>query len=54
MISIVMYAFRATGFDIKKFDFAKDLEELDIETKDNEEFEVNLELETDKYQRKFP
>lgn len=49
----VVVAIRATGFNIKKFDFAKDLEELDIETKDNEEFEVNLELETDKYQRKF-
>lgn len=52
-ITTVIVAIRATGFNIKKFDFAKDLEELDIETKDNEEFEVNLELETDKYQRKL-
>lgn len=52
-IACIMTAIRATGFNIKKFDFAKDLEELDIEEKDSEEFEVNFEFETDRYLRKF-
>ncbi|MDD3340661.1 MAG: hypothetical protein PHN72_00450 [Bacilli bacterium] len=42
---------RATGFDIKKFDFNKDLEQLDIEEADNEEFEFNVEFEEGKYKR---
>ena len=60
MISIIVQAIpciitsiRATGFNIKKFDFAKDLQELDIESDDNEEFEVSLDVETDKYKRKY-
>lgn len=52
-IPCIVVAIRATGFNIKKFDFKKDLEELDIEKNDNEEFEVNLEVETDEYLRKF-
>lgn len=52
-VACIMTAIRATGFNIKKFDFAKDLEELDVEEKDSEEFEVNFEFETDKYLRKF-
>lgn len=44
---------RATGFNIKKFDFVKDLSELNIEEEDSEEFEVNVELESDKYLRKI-
>lgn len=51
-IASIMMAVRATGFNIKKFDFAKDLEELDIRDEDSEEFEVNLEFESDKYLRK--
>ena len=48
-----MTCIRATGFNIKQFDFEKDLKELDIDVKDNEEFEVNFDLETDRYYRKF-
>lgn len=36
---IIMYLLRGIGFDIKKFNFNKDLEELEIKTEDNEEFE---------------
>lgn len=53
IVPCVVVAIRATGFNIKKFDFKKDLEELDIESKDSEEFEVNLEVETDTYKRKY-
>jgi hypothetical protein len=44
-VSVVLYLVRATGFDIKKFDFVKDLQELDISEEDSEEIEVSLELE---------
>lgn len=33
---------RAIGFDIKRFDFSKDLAELDVSSTDNEEFEFVL------------
>ena len=36
---IFTYLVRGIGFDIKKFNFSKDLEELDIKAEDNEEFE---------------
>ena len=52
-ITCIMTAIRATGFNIKKFDFAKDLEELDIDEKDSEEFEVSFELDNDKFLRKL-
>lgn len=41
-IFFIMCAIRATGFNIKKFDFKKDLEELDIAEEDQEEVEVTL------------
>ena len=44
---------RATGFDVKKFDFAHDLQQLNVDEKDNEEFEVDVELDTDKLFRKI-
>lgn len=53
IIGLILVLIRATGFDIKNFDFKKDLEELNISTEDNEEFEVELELDTDKLKRKI-
>ena len=44
-ISVVFYLIRATGFDIKKFDFVRDLQGLDISEEDSEEIEVALEFE---------
>ena len=41
-IFLVISVIRAIGFDIKKFDFKKDLEELDIAEEDQEEIEVTL------------
>lgn len=43
---------RAIGFDIKKFDFKKDLEELDIAEEDQEEIEVTFGQNSYKYKRK--
>lgn len=52
-ISLIFMVIRATGFNIKKFDFATDLKELEIEDIDNEEFEVNIDLNSDKTRRKI-
>lgn len=50
-ISLCLTVVRTIGFDVKKFDFVKDLQELKIDEKDSEEFEVDVELDTDKVQR---
>lgn len=52
-VSLVLTFIRATGFDIKKFDFRRDLEELDITEEDAEEFEVEVEVETNVVKREF-
>lgn len=39
---------RGLGFDIKKFDFSKDLHELQLEEADSEEVEINTEISTDR------
>lgn len=44
---------RATGFDIKKFNFVKDLQELDISEEDSEEFEVELNVDSNVLRRNF-
>ena len=44
-ISVIFYLIRSTGFDIKKFDFVRDLQGLDISEEDSEEIEVGLEFE---------
>lgn len=47
-IPIILFSFfRAIGFDVKKFDFKKDLMDLGIDEKDNEEYEVELNLDTE-------
>lgn len=50
-LSLVLTLIRATGFDIKGFNFGADLQELDIDTKDNEEFEVAVEFDKNKMKR---
>lgn len=52
-ISTVLAFVRATGFNIKKFDFASDLQDLDIEEGDREEFEVDVSIDYDSYIRRF-
>lgn len=48
-ILLAFHVIRAVGFDIKKFDFKKDLEELDIAEEDQEEIEVTLGSNAYKY-----
>ena len=50
-VIIVISTIRATGFEIKKFDFVRDLQDLKIEVKDNEEFEVDVNFDTDRFNR---
>lgn len=48
---LVFTLIRGIGFDIKKFNFSKDISELQIEAKDNEEFEFVVDLPTYKVKR---
>lgn len=48
---LVLSLIRAVGFDIKKFNFSKDLKELDISEEDNEEFEFVFGVDSYKYAR---
>ncbi|MDD2207885.1 MAG: hypothetical protein PHG03_05350 [Bacilli bacterium] len=50
---LVMSIIRGIGFDVKKFNFTKDLQELEIKSEDNEEFEFVLGNDTFKYKRKL-
>lgn len=50
---LIVTGIRGLGFDIKKFNFTKDLKELDIEEADSEEFEFVLGVEGYKYKRVF-
>ena len=50
---IVIAFIRTVGFDIKKFDFKKDMEELDIAAPDDEEIEISFGRDNYKLKRKF-
>lgn len=43
--------FRGIGFDLKSFNFSKDLEELELEEQDNEEVEISFGKDSYKYKR---
>lgn len=51
VVSMILSFIRAVGLDLKKFDFGKDLMELDIKEEDSEEFEVNVNVETNVVKR---
>lgn len=51
VLSVCLYASRGTGFDVKKFDFKRDLVDLKITEADSEEFEVNVDLDFNKINR---
>lgn len=53
IISIIFIGIRAIGFDLKKFDFSKDLQALDVSSEDNEEFEVAINFDIDDTKRRF-
>jgi len=48
---IILIAIRALGFNIKKFNFGEDLAELKIDVSDNEEFELNVGIDSRKIGR---
>lgn len=50
-LCLITVGIRATGFDIKKFDFDQDIEDLKITAEDSEEFEIDVELDTDRLKR---
>lgn len=50
-IFLVVSVVRAIGFNIKKFDFKKDLEDLDISEEDAEEIEITFGQNSYKYKR---
>lgn len=52
-VSVIFYLIRATGFDIKKFDFVRDLHGMDISAEDSEEIEVSVEFEGNVFIRNF-
>lgn len=52
-VTLILYIVRATGFDIKQFDFGSDLQKLDINEKDSEEIEVALEFDQNKIHRQI-
>lgn len=43
---IVIMLIRGLGFDIKKFNFGKDIQELNLSSEDNEEVELNVNIDT--------
>jgi len=47
-IFLIPYIIRTLGFDIKKFDFKRDLQELEITEEDSEEFELVSPLDMNK------
>lgn len=53
IVSFIITLVRATGFDLKQFDFKRDLQELDIDAGDNEEFEVAVEVDRNNIRRNF-
>lgn len=42
---------RAIGFNLQQFDFESDLKDLNISSADNEEFEINVDLDSEKVKR---
>lgn len=52
-IIAVVTIIRATGFNIKKFNFTKDIEQLQVEEEDREEFEIKLEVDEGSFKRRW-
>lgn len=53
LVLLTIVGSRALGFNIKQFEFKKDLEEMDIDTSDNEEVEITLGNDSYKIARFF-
>lgn len=53
LYSIVISFIRTIGLDVKKFDFKDDVDDLGLTDLDNEEFEVNIEFDSQTLKRKI-
>lgn len=51
LIVAIFTCVRSLGFDIKSFSFGKDLQEMHIDTSDNEEFELQIDVDSSKFKR---
>ena len=51
LIMIIFTCIRALGFDIKSFSFGKDLEEMQVDISDNEEFELQIDVDSGGFKR---
>lgn len=51
-LSMLMTFMRAIGFDIKQFEFLKDLQQLEISEEDQEEFELDFGFDSNERKRK--
>lgn len=51
--TLLVNSIRGIGFDVKKFDFGKDLQELETTSADNEEVEISIQVDTNKVDRRF-
>jgi len=52
IIVVGFYLIRTLGFDVKKFNFGEDVNELKIDAEDNEEYEINTRFDADKVKMK--
>ncbi len=52
-VFVVIYGVRALGFNVKQFNFKKDLIEMDLADEDSEEVELNIEFDGYKTKRTF-
>ncbi len=51
LIITIFTLMRSIGFDIKHFSFLKDLEDMKIDASDNEEFELQIDVDSSKFKR---
>ena len=51
LVTSILTLVRSIGFDIKSFQFGQDLEKMHIDVTDNEEFELNIDVDSSKIKR---
>lgn len=51
LVMSILTLVRSIGFDIKSFQFGQDLEKMHIDVTDNEEFELNIDVDSSKIKR---
>ena len=51
LIVTIISSIRSLGLDLEKFDFGKDLVELEVNEQDDEEFEINVNIDSSSFNR---